>query len=273
MTTGPLGQGISTAVGMALAERMLARALHRRPQSSTTSPTSSPPTATSRRASRSEAGSIAGHLGLGKLISFYDDNHISIEGDTALSFSEDVPARFEAYGWHVQNLGEDIGLDRIEEALDDRAGRDRQAVADRRAHAHRPRLAEQAGHARGARLAARRGGDPAHQGGLRLAEPGAVLHPRRGARALPRVASTAATSSHGRVAAALRGPTATTRRGRALDRCSRTAARRLGRRRAAQGPGRGHDRHPQGLQRGHPVGGRRTCPSSSAAPPTSRRRR
>jgi transketolase len=65
----------------------------------------------------SEASSLAGHLGLGKLISFWDDNHISIEGDTALSFTEDVAARYEAYGWHVQNLGEEIALDRIEEAL------------------------------------------------------------------------------------------------------------------------------------------------------------
>ncbi len=64
-----------------------------------------------------EAGSIAGHLGLGRLIAFYDDNHISIEGDTALSFSEDVGKRYEAYGWHVQNLGEDIELDDIEEAV------------------------------------------------------------------------------------------------------------------------------------------------------------
>ena len=52
----------------------------------------------------SEASSLAGHLGLGRLIGFYDDNHISIEGDTALAFSEDVGARYEAYGWHVQNL-------------------------------------------------------------------------------------------------------------------------------------------------------------------------
>ena len=65
----------------------------------------------------SEASSIAGHLGLGKLIGFYDDNHISIEGDTKLSFSEDVGARYEAYGWHVQNLGEEIELDRLEAAL------------------------------------------------------------------------------------------------------------------------------------------------------------
>src|SRR3954470_10962789 len=65
----------------------------------------------------SEASSIAGHLGLGKLIVFYDDNHISIEGDTKLAFSEDVGKRYEAYGWHVQNLHEDLALDTMEAAV------------------------------------------------------------------------------------------------------------------------------------------------------------
>jgi transketolase len=64
-----------------------------------------------------EASSIAGHLGLGRLIAFYDDNHISIEGDTNLAFSEDVGKRYEAYGWHVQNLHEDIDLDSMEAAV------------------------------------------------------------------------------------------------------------------------------------------------------------
>ena len=72
-----------------------------------------------------EAGSLAGHLKLGRLIAFYDDNHISIEGDTALAFSEDVGKRYEAYGWHVQNLHEDLALDRIEQAT-----RDAMAVED-----------------------------------------------------------------------------------------------------------------------------------------------
>ena len=71
-----------------------------------------------------EASSLAGHLGLGRLISFYDQNHISIEGDTALAFTEDVGKRYEAYGWHVQNLGEDIGLDRLQGALDTAIGVD-----------------------------------------------------------------------------------------------------------------------------------------------------
>ena len=63
---------------------------------------------------RARRRSLAGHLGLGRLIAFYDDNHISIEGDTALAFSEDVGKRYEAYGWHVQDLGEDLALDRLE---------------------------------------------------------------------------------------------------------------------------------------------------------------
>jgi transketolase len=66
---------------------------------------------------QAEAASLGGHLGLGRLIAFYDDNHISIEGNTALSFSEDVGRRYEAYGWHVQNLGEDLEIERLEEAI------------------------------------------------------------------------------------------------------------------------------------------------------------
>ena len=53
-----------------------------------------------------EAASLAGHLGLGKLIGFYDDNQITIEGTTDLAFSDDVGKRFEAYGWHVQHIDE-----------------------------------------------------------------------------------------------------------------------------------------------------------------------
>ncbi len=117
-TTGPLGQGISTAVGMALAERMLAERFNRDGHEIVDHYTYVIASdGDLQEGVASEASSLAGHLGLGKLISFWDDNHISIEGDTALSFTEDVASRYEAYGWHVQNLGEDIGLDRIEEAL------------------------------------------------------------------------------------------------------------------------------------------------------------
>ncbi|HYH58815.1 MAG TPA: transketolase [Thermoleophilaceae bacterium] len=118
-TTGPLGQGISNAVGLALAERMWAARLntddHRVVDHFTYTIASD---GDLQEGVASEACSLAGHLGLGRLIAFYDDNHISIEGDTELSFSEDVGARFEAYGWHVQNLGEDLDLGRIEAAID-----------------------------------------------------------------------------------------------------------------------------------------------------------
>jgi len=117
-TTGPLGQGISTAVGMALGERMLAARFDREGHDVVDHRTYFIASdGDLEEGIASEASSIAGHLGLGRLIGFYDDNHISIEGDTALSFSEDVGARYEAYGWHVQNLGEDIGLDSLEAAV------------------------------------------------------------------------------------------------------------------------------------------------------------
>jgi transketolase len=117
-TTGPLGQGISTAVGLALGERMLAARFNRPGHEIVDHRTYAIVSdGDLEEGIASEACSLAGHLGLGRLIAFYDDNHISIEGDTELAFSEDVPARFEAYGWHVQNLGEGIGLDRLEEAV------------------------------------------------------------------------------------------------------------------------------------------------------------
>ena len=118
-TTGPLGQGISTAVGMALGERMLAARFDRGEHSPIDNFTYFIASdGDLEEGVASEASSIAGHLGLGKLIGFYDDNHISIEGDTALAFSEDVGARYEAYGWHVQNLHEDLELDTLQAAID-----------------------------------------------------------------------------------------------------------------------------------------------------------
>jgi transketolase len=116
-TTGPLGQGISNCVGLALAEQMLAsrynRPAHKLIDHHTFTIASD---GDLEEGISAEASSLAGHLGLGRLIAFYDDNHISIEGDTALSFSEDVGSRYEAYGWHVQHLGDEVYPDKIEEA-------------------------------------------------------------------------------------------------------------------------------------------------------------
>ena len=114
MTTGPLGQGIATCVGLALGERMLNARLGDELIHHHTFCIASD--GDIQEGISSEACSLAGHLGLSRLIVFYDDNHISIEGPTSLAFSEDVGGRYEAYGWHVQNLGEDLALDRIEQA-------------------------------------------------------------------------------------------------------------------------------------------------------------
>ncbi len=118
VTTGPLGQGISHAVGMALAERMLAARFNRPGHEIVDHHTFVIASDGDLEEGISgEASSLAGHLELGRLISFYDQNHISIEGNTKLAFTEDVGRRYEAYGWHVQDLEENIGLDNLEQAL------------------------------------------------------------------------------------------------------------------------------------------------------------
>jgi transketolase len=114
-TTGPLGQGISTAAGLALGERMLVARFGEELLGHFTYAIASD--GDIEEGIASEASSLAGHLGLGRLIAFYDDNHISIEGDTKLALSEDVGKRYEAYGWHVQNLGENLELDTMEQAV------------------------------------------------------------------------------------------------------------------------------------------------------------
>jgi transketolase len=117
-TTGPLGQGMAMAVGLALAEAMLA-ARYNRPGHELIDHRIFVVASDGdmQEGVASEACSLAGHLGLGKLVVFYDNNHIQLAGETAMAFSEDVPKRFEAYGWHVQDLGEDITLERMEQAI------------------------------------------------------------------------------------------------------------------------------------------------------------
>src|SRR3954451_24543953 len=115
-TTGPLGQGISTAVGMALAERMLNARFGDIVDHHVYVIASD---GDMQEGIQAEAASLAGHLRLGRLIAFYDDNHISIEGDTAKAMSEDVGQRYEAYGWEVVHLGEDIEVDALTRAFED----------------------------------------------------------------------------------------------------------------------------------------------------------
>ena len=118
-TTGPLGQGFANAVGMAIAERFLAdhfnRPGHRVVDHRVWVFASD---GDLMEGVASEAASLAGHLRLGRLAVIYDDNHITIDGDTALTFSEDVQRRFEAYGWHVVRAGDGNDLAAISAALD-----------------------------------------------------------------------------------------------------------------------------------------------------------
>jgi transketolase len=107
-TTGPLGQGIATAVGMALAERMQA-ARHGDALVDHWTYVIAGDGCLMEGISHEAAG-LAGHLGLGRLVVLWDNNHITIDGATSLSTSDDMPKRFEAYGWHVQSIdGQDAG--------------------------------------------------------------------------------------------------------------------------------------------------------------------
>jgi transketolase len=116
-TTGPLGQGFGNAVGMAIAERYLGEVFNTPEHTIVDHYTYGICSDGDLMEGVShEAASLAGHLGLGKLIFFYDDNHITIEGDTDLAFSEEVGHRFAAYGWHVQRV-DGNNIPQISEAL------------------------------------------------------------------------------------------------------------------------------------------------------------
>ena len=118
VTTGPLGQGFANGVGMAIAQRHLA-ARYNRPgfELFNYHIYSICGDGDMMEGVSSEAASLAGHLGLGNLIYLYDDNHISIEGNTDITFDEDVAKRFEAYNWHVQVLEDANDIDAVSKAV------------------------------------------------------------------------------------------------------------------------------------------------------------
>ena len=119
-TTGPLGQGFANGVGMAIAERLLADEFNEEGFPIVDHRTYALCSDGDLMEGIShEAASLAGHLGLGKLVCLYDDNHITIDGSTDLAFSEDVPARFEAYGWHVQCMEDANDLEAIGAAIEE----------------------------------------------------------------------------------------------------------------------------------------------------------
>ncbi|MFZ5878332.1 MAG: transketolase [Chloroflexota bacterium] len=118
MTTGPLGQGFATGVGMAIAASHLAAEFNR-PGYELIDPYiyAIVTDGDLMEGVASEAASLAGHLSLGRLIYLYDDNHISIDGSTDLAFTEDRALRFEAYGWHVQKVADGNDVDAIDAAV------------------------------------------------------------------------------------------------------------------------------------------------------------
>jgi transketolase len=116
-TTGPLGQGISMSVGLALAERMLAARFNREGHDIVNHHTFTIASdGDMQEGVASEACSFAGHLGLGKLIAYYDNNHIQLASPVSVVMSEKVGERYDAYGWHVEDVGEDLSVERLEEA-------------------------------------------------------------------------------------------------------------------------------------------------------------
>jgi len=118
VTTGPLGQGFANGVGFGIAERFLAER-YNRPYDEIVDHRVYCICSDGdlMEGVSNEAASVAGTLGLGKLVYFYDDNHITIDGTTSISFTEDRGARFEAQGWHVQHVEDANDLDGLREAI------------------------------------------------------------------------------------------------------------------------------------------------------------
>jgi transketolase len=127
ISTGPLGQGVGNAVGFALAEAHLAAQFNRPAGDIVDHHTYFIASdGDMEEGISSEASSLAGYLGLGKLIGFYDDNKITIEGSTDLAYHDDVGKRYEAYGWSVHRLDIDASLERIQAAVEEA-----QSITDR----------------------------------------------------------------------------------------------------------------------------------------------
>ena len=134
-TTGPLGQGVANAVGMAIAERRLGGEFNRPGHTVVDHRTFVICSdGDLQEGIASEAASLAGHLRLGKLTMLYDDNHVQLDGPTAMAFSEDVPARFDAYGWHTARVDDGNDLEAIDAAISTAIEDDRPSLIAVRTH-------------------------------------------------------------------------------------------------------------------------------------------
>jgi len=134
-TTGPLGQGFANAVGMAIAERRLAAEFDRPGHAIVDHWTYGICSdGDLQEGIASEAASLAGHLKLGKLVFLYDDNHIQLDGPTTMAWSEDVMARFDAYGWHTQRVADGNDLEAIDTAMAAARADDRPSIIAVRTH-------------------------------------------------------------------------------------------------------------------------------------------
>ena len=134
-TTGPLGQGFTNAVGMAIAERRLAAEFDRPGHDIIDHWTYGICSdGDLQEGIASEAASLAGHLKLGKLVFLYDDNHIQLDGPTTMAWSEDVMARFDAYGWHTQRVADGNDLEAIDAAITAARADDRPSIIAVRTH-------------------------------------------------------------------------------------------------------------------------------------------
>jgi len=134
-TTGPLGQGFANAVGMAIAERRLGYEFNREGHQIVDHWTYAIASdGDLQEGIASEAASLAGHLRLRKLVVLYDDNHVQLDGPTSMAWSEDVPKRFEAYGWHAARVEDGNDLDGIEAAINEARDDDRPSLIAVRTH-------------------------------------------------------------------------------------------------------------------------------------------